>query len=249
MQSRTSYQSSGGQVNEPAALLSRPLEGEIVTDQRRNLVERLEYSGVSSLSDADLLSLILRTGAGNERRVGRVEELLATYSVPQLLQLDFGTFSEEYGLGKNKAAQLQAVLEVARRLLLPPPTEKYQIASVLDVVRLVAPDMAFLDHEELRGLYLDTKNTVVANLPLYKGTVNSSVLRSAEILRPAITRNCPHLVLVHNHPSHDPFPSPEDRLVTQELVAGAKLLEIEVLDHIIIGDQTHYTSLKETMAW
>src|SRR5207249_1336242 len=115
--------------------------------------------------------------------------------------------------------------------------------------RLLMPDMAFLDHEEMRGLYLDTKNTVVANLQLYKGTVNCSVLRAAEIYKPALTRNLPHLLLCHNHPSGDPTPSPEDIEVTKQLVEAGKLLEIDLVDHLIIGSPPRFTSLKERMAW
>ncbi len=249
LQSLAVPQTPREQVNEPTAFLSHPFEGVIVTENRRQLADRLEQYGVSSLSTAELLSLILRTGASSERRIRRVQEMLSEQSVQQLLQLDVGTFSQEYGLGQAKAAQVIAVLEVARRLLLAPSTDKYQIRSSTEAARLVIPDMAFLDHEEMRVLLLDTKNYVVANLLYSKGTINSSVLRAAEIYRPAVTRNCPHVIVCHNHPSGDPAPSPEDLAVTQQLVEAGKLLDIDLLDHLIIGHHHRFTSLKEHMAW
>ena len=97
-------------------------------------------------------------------------------------------------------------------------------------------------------LLLDTKNQVIENIKRYKGTVNSSVLRIAEIMRPAIVRNCPRLIVCHNHPSGDPSPSPEDIDVTNQLVEAGKLLDIDLLDHLIIGNP-RYLSLKEKLQW
>src|SRR5437762_13359987 len=92
-------------------------------------------------------------------------------------------------------------------------------------------EMTHLDHEQMRILILDTKNQVIENISRYQGTVNSSVLRAAEIFRPAVIRNCPGAIVCHNHPSRDPTPSPEDIAVTQQLVAPANVLTIDMLDH------------------
>jgi DNA repair protein RadC len=100
----------------------------------------------------------------------------------------------------------------------------------------------------MRVLVLDTKNYVLANVLMYRGTINSSVLRVAEIFRPAITRKAANIIVCHNHPSGDMTPSPEDLDVTKQLVEAGKALEIEVLDHIIIGNP-RYVSLKERMRW
>jgi len=109
-------------------------------------------------------------------------------------------------------------------------------------------EMAFLDHEQMRILVLDTKNRVVENISRYQGTVNSSVLRAAEIYRPAVIRNCPAVIICHNHPSGDPTPSPEDIAVTQQLVAAGQHLDIELVDHLVIGNQ-RFVSLKERLRW
>ena len=95
--------------------------------------------------------------------------------------------------------------------------------------------MALLDHEEMRVLSLDTKNQVVSNQRLYQGTANSAALRGAEVFRTAVARNCPAIILCHNHPSGDPTASPEDIQTTEQLVEAGRVLDIELLDHIIIG--------------
>jgi RadC-like JAB domain len=120
----------------------------------------------------------------------------------------FSTLCRYTAIGMASAAQVMAVLELARRLTVPNQLEQYQIRSPADAANLVSSQMAFLDHEELRVLCLDTKNHVVANIKLYQGTLNSSVLRVAEVFRPAITRNCAGIIICHNHPSGDPKPSP-----------------------------------------
>src|SRR6266700_1570043 len=109
-------------------------------------------------------------------------------------------------------------------------------------------EMTFLDHEQMRILVLDTKNQVVENISRYQGTVNSSVLRAAEVYRPAIIRNCPGVIICHNHPSGDPTPSPEDIAVTRQLVEAGKVLDIELVDHLVIGNH-RFVSLKERMRW
>jgi DNA repair protein RadC len=213
------------------------------------LREQLEHYGATSLSTEGLLTLVLRTSPGSLRVVERIHTLLTTYDrLQDVLQVDFGQLCHEYGFGKAKAAQVQALLELARRLTLPSKSQRYQITCAQHAADLLMPEMAHLDHEEMRVLLLDTKNYMVAHLLLYQGTVDCSVLRVAELFRPAITRKCPHLLVCHNHPSGDPAPSPEDIAVTKQIVEAGKLLDIEVLDHLIIG-QYRFVSLKEQMQW
>lgn len=219
------------------------------TENIKHLRERLQFSGASVLTNTELLSIVLGTGSSTPGVIREMQTLFASMSLQELLTLDFGELSRTYLLGDAKAAQLQAVLELARRLTLPTNVEQYQIRSPADAAHLVASEMAFLDHEELRALYLDTKNHVVANIKLYQGTLNSSVLRAAEIFRPAITRNCAGIILCHNHPSGDPGPSPEDEAVTRQLVEAAKLFDIDFVDHIIVGSNQRFVSLKEKLMW
>ncbi len=113
-----------------------------------------------------------------------------------------------------------------------------------DVHRLLAPEMSGLAQEQLRVLLLNTKNVVVGQRVVYQGNVNSSMVRPAEVLRPAVVEAVPHIIVTHNHPSGDPTPSPEDAACTRELSQAAKLLGIDLLDHIVIGGD-RFVSLKE----
>ncbi len=113
-----------------------------------------------------------------------------------------------------------------------------------DVHRLLAPEMSGLAQEQLRVLLLNTKNVVLGQRVVYQGNVNSSMVRAAEVLRPAVVEAVPSIIVSHNHPSGDPTPSPQDIAVTRELAQAAKLLGIELLDHIVIGGN-RFVSLKD----
>lgn len=214
----------------------------------KQLRERLEQYGTCTLSTSELLTIVLHTGSGRESALESTQALLASFSLQELLQADFGEVCREYGLGKAKAVQLQAVLELARRLTLPSSTDRYRIISPGTAANLVMQEMAFLDHEELRVLVLDTKNYVIANVLLYKGTINSSVLRVSELFRLAIKRNGAGIIVCHNHPSNSLEPSEEDIAVTVQLAEAGKLLDVALVDHLIIGNQ-RFVSLKERLRW
>ena len=213
----------------------------------RYVREQLQQYGAQTLSSVELLTLVLCTSAGDTSMRTRMQALFLDHGgLQELLRADFGAVSRV--LGNAKAAQLQAILELARRLTIPQAEGRYQIITSQDAAHLVMPEMMHLDHEEFRVLVLDTKNQVVANLLLYKGTVASSVLRIAEIFQPAITRKCPGIIVCHNHPSGLIEASPEDIYFTQQCVAAGKLLDIAVLDHLIIGSH-RFASLKERLRW
>lgn len=211
--------------------------------------ERLRVYGPQALSNAELLAIILRTGTAQDNVLELAGKLLAQFSgLGGLLRTDFSELCQVHGLGEAKTAQLKAALEMGARLNRQELDAKYQIRSPRDAANLVMVEMTHLDHEQMRILVLDTKNQVVENINRYRGTVNSSVLRVAEIFRPAITRNCPAVLVCHNHPSGDPTPSPEDISVTEQLVQAGKVLDIELVDHLIIGSHK-YISLKEQLRW
>jgi DNA repair protein RadC len=211
--------------------------------------ERLQKHGAESLSNSDLVAIILRNGSQRENVMELASKILAKYGgLSGLMSASFHELCNEYGLGTAKAAQLKAALEMGKRLSMEQPDKKYQIRSADDAANLVRMELMYLDHEEMHILILDTKNHVVENVKRYKGTINSSVLRASEVFRPAIVRNCPNVIVCHNHPSGDPTPSPEDIEVTKQLVDAGKLLDIELLDHIVIGNP-RYVSLKERIHW
>ncbi|MEJ2758915.1 MAG: DNA repair protein RadC, partial [Anaerolineales bacterium] len=150
----------------------------------------------------------------------------------------------ERGIGRAKASAIKAAIELGRRLSLEAPEERPSIGSPRDAADLVMFEMQALEKEHLRVILLDTRNHVIEIYEVYRGSLNASVVRIPEVFTQAVRRNAASLVVVHNHPSGDPAPSPEDINITRALVQAGKLLEIEVLDHIIIG-QGQYTSLKE----
>src|SRR6266571_2092905 len=224
-----------------------PTIHDMPTDERPR--ERLQHYGPKALSTAELLAIILRTGTSRDNVIELAGKILAKYGgLSGLMRAEFGELCTEYGLGEAKASQLKAALEMGRRLGMIQPDEKYQIKSPADAANLVMMEMTHLDHEQMRILILDTKNQVIENISRYQGTVNSSVLRAAEIFRPAIIRNCPGVIVCHNHPSGDPTPSPEDIAVTRQLVEAGKVLDIELVDHLVIGNH-RFVSLKERMRW
>jgi len=207
--------------------------------------ERLALAGPSALSTAELLAIILRVGVGGENVLRMAERLLVQYKgLDGLARASFAQLCAEKGLGPAKAAQVKAALELGRRLLVAAPYERPAVRSPADAAALVLLEMAALEQEHLRVILLDTRNRVIAISEVYKGSVNTSLIRVAEVFRDAIRHNCAAVIIVHNHPSGDPTPSPEDVAVTKQIVEAGKLLDIEVLDHLVIG-QRRYVSLKE----
>ena len=207
--------------------------------------ERLLHYGPAALSDAELLAILLRTGTPGENVVTLSIRLLAEHGgLPGLSKARISDLATMRGLGPAKTCQLKAALELGRRLSIAAPDQRPQITSPADAANLLMLDMGHLEQEHLRVLLLDTKNHVLASPTIYVGNVNTSVIRVGELFKEAIRENAAALIMAHNHPSGDPTPSPDDVHVTQRIIEAGQLLNIEVLDHIIIGHQ-RFVSLKE----
>jgi len=209
--------------------------------------EQLRSYGAKTLSTAELLALVLFKGKKKDA-VPLAYTLLETYGTKGLRNSAFDGLCREAGLSPTQAERLHALCELAQRFAVADPEERIQIVTPDDVAALLRPSMAHLDHEELRVLVLDTKNHVVANILLYTGTVNGTLLRAAEIFRQAIVRNCPKVIVCHNHPGGESTPSPEDCEVTMQLVEAGRVLDIELLDHIIVSS-SGYVSMKDQLGW
>ncbi len=228
---------------EETRVTSRYTIHELPTSERPR--ERLQHHGAAALSNSELLAIILRTGVGGESVLDLSTRLLVKFEgLGGLARASFGELAQERGLGVAKTAQIQAAFELGRRLLITSPKERPQITSPADAANLLLPEMGLLEQEELRTLLLDTKHRVLDSPTVYKGNVNTSVIRVGELFREAVRINCVAMIVVHNHPSGDPTPSPDDVRVTEQIVQAGKLLDIEVLDHLVIGQQ-RYVSLKE----
>lgn len=215
---------------------------EMPSDERPQ--EKLKLRGAASLSNGELLAILLRTGLPGETVVDVAQRLLVTHGgLLGLSRVEYADLCKERGLGEVKAAKLKAAVELARRLQVERPDERARVSSPEDIAALVSSEMAALDQEELRVVLLNTKNEVLRIVTVYRGSVNAAQIRVAEIFKEAIRQNAPSLVIIHNHPSGDPTPSGDDIAVTRELVQAGRLLDIEVLDHLVIGDGRH-TSLR-----
>lgn len=211
--------------------------------------ERLQHFGPQTLSTAELLAIILHTGTRGGSVLELANKLLTRYGgLSGLVRADFRELCAEHGMGEAKSAQVKAALEIGRRLALLQVDARYKISTPAEAANLVMLEMAYLDNEQMRILVLDSKGQLVEKVNLYQGTANSSVLRAAEVFRPAVIRNCPAIILCHNHPSGDPAPSPDDIKATKQLVAAGRVLDIELVDHLIIGHQ-RFVSLKELLKW
>ena len=221
----------------------RPMLRDLPSGERPR--ERLQDYGAGSLSNAELLAILLRTGSAAENVLDLAARLLAEFQgLDGLARAGYLELSAFHGVGAAKASQLQAAIELAKRLLATQGPERAIVRSPQDVAHLLASEMALLEQEHFRVVVLNTRNQVLAAPEVYKGSVNATAIRSAEVFREAVRQNASSIILVHNHPSGDPTPSTEDAAVTRELVSAGRLLDIEVLDHIVIGRHT-IASLKE----
>ncbi len=207
--------------------------------------ERLLHAGAAALSTTELMAIILRIGVGGQSVLSVSQRLLARFDgLPGLARASTAELTSEHGIGEAKAAQLKAAFELGRRLLVASPADRPQVRSPADAAQLLMAEMSLLEQEHLRLVLLDTKNFVLAIPTVYVGSLNTSLVRIGELFRYALKENCAALIVAHNHPSGDPTPSPEDVIMTSKIVEGGQLLDIEVLDHLIIG-QGRFVSLKE----
>jgi DNA repair protein RadC len=207
--------------------------------------ERLVQVGPTAVSTAELLAILLRTGVPGENVVRLAERLLIQFKdLPGLARASIPELMTVHGIGEAKAVEIKAALEIGRRLLASAPQEKPRVTTPADAANLLMSEMMFLEKEHLKLVLLDTRNNVLGTPTIYVGSLNTSVIRVAELFRAAIRENAAAFIVAHNHPSGDPSPSPEDIRVTRQLAQAGKLLDIEVLDHVIIGHQ-RYVSLKE----
>jgi DNA repair protein RadC len=214
--------------------------------------ERLAAHGAEQLREAELVAILLRTGAKATPVTTLAERLLLAFghSLSRLAGASPEELRKVPGVGQDKAVTLKAAFELARRLA----RETHREAPLLDtperVADLLREEMRGLDIETFHVLLVNTRRRLIAAERLCQGTLDTLLVHSREVFRPAIVANAAAIVLAHNHPSGDPSPSEADIKVTRDLIRAGQLLKIEVLDHIILGTRTaerprDYTSLRE----
>jgi DNA repair protein RadC len=215
-----------------------PIREFLATDQPRN---RLAHQGAAALSDAELLAVI--TGVPHLEIAQRL--LIAAGGLRGLLALSTVELQQLVaGISAGRAAQIKAAIELGTRVVRGELLTRRQVKSPTDIADLLLLEMSHLDQEHLRTVLLDTKSRVQAISTVYIGSLNASMVRVGEVFKEAVRRNSAAIIVSHNHPSGDATSSPEDVLVTREIVQAGKLLDVDVLDHIVVGHGV-WCSLRE----
>lgn len=207
--------------------------------------ERFIHHGAGSLSNHELLAILLRTGTKEESVLQLANRLLTRFEGLRLLK---SASVEEMiaikGIGQAKAIQILAAVELGRRVANLAYDDRYVIRSPEDGAKYMMNDMRFLTQENFVCLYLNTKNQVMHKQTVFIGSLNASIVHPREVYKEALRRSAASIICLHNHPSGDPAPSREDIEVTKRLSECGKMLGIELLDHLIIGENK-FVSLKE----
>jgi DNA repair protein RadC len=208
---------------------------------REQPVNRLRDAGPTALSTSELLACLLQTPSA----LHQAQELLARFEgLPGLVRASEDELTGIDGVGPAGAARIKAALECGRRLNLSAREDRPQVRSPSDLTVLLMPEMTHLEREHFVVVCLDTRNNVLHKETLYVGSLNATHVRVAEVFQEPIRRNAAAIIVAHNHPSGDPSPSPEDISLTKQLIEAGELLGIEVLDHLVIGNQ-QFVSLRE----
>lgn len=207
--------------------------------------ERFVKQGPESLANHELLALLIQTGSKNESVLTLANKLLVHFDGLRLLKdASLDELKEMKGIGTAKAIQLMAAIELGRRVSNLEFTDRYCIRSPEDAAKYMMNEMRFLTQEHFVCLYLNTKNQVMHKQVVFIGSLNASIVHPREVYKEAFRRSAASIICLHNHPSGDPSPSREDIEVTKRLVECGKIIGIDLLDHIIIGENK-FISLKE----
>lgn len=207
--------------------------------------EKLMRYGADTLSNPELLALILRTGTSEENIVSLCSRVLKEAGgLNGLLEYSAEEYMRLKGIKTAKTAQLLALSELSKRFKSYKSGDEYKISQPKDAAMLIMESMRHLKQEILKVLLLNTKNIIIAEKDISKGSLNSSIVHPREVFNEAVKRSCASIIICHNHPSGDPTPSNEDINITHRLKDSGRILGIELLDHIIIGNGI-YVSLKE----
>lgn len=198
--------------------------------------EKLMRHGSSALSEAELLAIVIRTGAGSITAVDLAKTLLKEFrSLDDLASRSFQELRRYKGLGDVKSITLVAAFELGRRAAVATRAVKFQITSPADVVNRFQSLHRDLRHEVFKVLLLDSANHLLRDVTITKGILNSALVHPREVFREAIMEPAASIILLHNHPSGNPEPSPEDLQITRQIVEAGKIIGIPVHDHIIIA--------------
>lgn len=209
--------------------------------------EKLEIVGAEHLSNAELLAVIIKTGTKAYTAVELAQQVLKLSDdgrLSSLNNLSTEQLKKIKGIGRVKAIQVKAALEFSKRIATSDGKVRHIIKNANDVNNLMMEELRYLKKEVFKAILLDTKNQVIKTVDVSVGSLNSSIVHPREVFSEAVKCGSNSIIFVHNHPSGDPSPSPEDIQTTHRLLNAGNILGIKVLDHIVIGDGK-YISLKE----
>ncbi len=207
--------------------------------------ERLLQFGAEALSSTELLAILIRTGTAKESAVKLADKVLAmSGGLRHLVDLSIEQLTSIRGVGQAKALQLQAGIELGRRMARSGLQDAPAVKSPRDAADIVMDELRYLQKEHFMVIFLNTKNRVIGKETLSVGSLNASIVHPREVFRSAIKRSSASIICAHNHPSGDPTPSSEDIEVTHRLSAAGELVGIELLDHLIVADR-QFASMKE----
>lgn len=204
-------------------------------------VNRIHEVGPQALSSTELLACLLQSADAFQQAQKLLVRFADLGGLARASELELTAIT---GIGPAQAARLIAALEIGRRLMTETPEERWQIRAPSDAAHMLMPQLSYEPRERFVVMSLDTRNRILHQETLYLGTLNTSLIRTAEVFASPLQRNAAAIIVAHNHPSGDPNPSPEDVVLTRRLVEAGKLMEINVLDHVVIG-QNRYVSLRE----
>ena len=202
--------------------------------------ERFKKYGINSLSNIELLSILLRTGNKNSSVLNLSTNLLKKYDIHDFNKLDYNLLKKEYGIGEVKAITLLCAIEFGKRVY-SNQDKIVKINTSIDAYYYVKDDLSLLQQEEFLVIYLNAKNEIIKKIMLFKGTINSSHVYARDIFREALQCNAYSMILAHNHPSGSPEPSMEDIYLTTSIIKQGIMLQLYILDHIIIGKNSYYS--------
>lgn len=208
--------------------------------------EKLLAIGPGGLSNAELLAVIIRTGTGNETAIEVSRRIISmdTRGISFLGDAHVEDLTEVKGIGKCKAAQILAAIELGKRIKRVTPFDKTRVTSPEIIANVVMEDMKPLQKEHFNIAILDTKNQIIGIENISIGTLNASIVHPRDVFKVAIKKNANSIILIHNHPSGDPAPSNEDINITKRLIEAGNIIGIKVIDHIIVGNDV-FLSMKE----
>jgi len=207
--------------------------------------EKLLLRGPQALTEAELLALILRSGTAGRSALDVARNILRdTGSLERLAALSAREMMRMHGVGPAKAAEVAATFEIGRRVEAGGGERRQVVKGPADVARIMVPTLRDRRQEVFHVLVLDSSNAVAANIELSRGTLNASLVHPREVFKTAIDHRAAAIIVVHNHPSGNPEPSPEDLSITRQLSDAGKLLGIPVHDHVIVAG-SDWTSLAE----